>query len=334
MSGQSIEISVIIPVYQASSFLTDAVDCAVRSAEVYENSAPGLGKKVQIVLVDDGSTDGSAEICDKLQSETILVRHTKNFGVSHARNIGMEMAEGKYITFLDADDKVTSEYLTDLYKAAAKAGAYISDMTDILPEKKLIFGKEYLEKAILFGDTHVWGKLFLKKTISDSGIRFREGLTIGEDMLFLMELALKYSSQGFACKAGPNGYIYTDNEQGAMKKSFTPSYLDQIRCWEMAEKCMKESGISFEQASYDRLSEIQIMSAMLVAGKIACRDTSSGSDDTALLNTALESCKASIKRAGKLGRGYKRLSAGYKLKVFLFDISSNLYLKLYGSWKR
>ncbi len=334
MSGQNIDISVIVPVYQAKDYLPECVSSIRKAMSHFIDSGIGIHGNAQMVLIDDGSTDGSGDLCDSLKKEGDIVKHTSNCGVSHARNVGIEAAEGEYIAFVDSDDKVSESFLTDLYEISFKKQVAISDMMETLPDDTLLSGKDYIEKAVLYGDTHVWGKLFKKSVISDSGVRFREGLTIGEDMLFLMELAVKNSEKALSGKAVPNGYEYTDNEQGAMKKSFAPTYLDQIKCWKYAEALMMHSPVDFDNDSYDRLSEIQIMSAMLVAGKIACMDDESkAKNDPQFIRLALDNCSDTIKEAGELGRGFKRLSSGYKLKVMLFSISRNLYLKVYGKWK-
>ncbi len=335
MNGQSIEISVIIPVYQAEAFLEDCFKTVKKAAEVFEGRHGSIGKVVQIILVDDGSKDKSGEICDRLKADNILVKHTENFGVSHARNIGMEMASGKYISFVDSDDKVMEDYFLNLYNSVEGSEIIIGDMMETLPADKVLGGQDYIRDAILYGDTHVWGKLFLLSYIKKQKLLFREDLTIGEDMLFLMELALSFKGKDFAKKASPNGYIYTDNEQGAMKRSYSEKYLDQIKCWNYAQKLMEGSEWVFERKTYDRLSEIQIMSAMLVAGKIACiDDRTMGKADKDLINAALNSCSDSINKAKNLGKGFERLSTGYKLKVVLFTINKNMYLKIYGKWKR
>ncbi|WP_026495991.1 glycosyltransferase family 2 protein [Butyrivibrio sp. WCD3002] len=332
MNGQSIEISIIIPVYQAAGSLEKTV-ASVKEALSYWEDKSGNHGKTQIVLVDDGSSDGSSELCDRLSGDSVVAIHTKNFGVSHARNIGMEKAEGRYISFVDADDTVSKEYIQKLFEAAESAKTPIADMMDG-DFDGVRDGYDYIEKAILYRDTHVWGKLFLSEAVKKAGIRFREGMTIGEDMLFLMELSLKLGTLKPAVFVTPVLYNYLDNDQGAMKKSFKESYLDQLTCWREAEKLLKESEHKFSRDAYDRLSEIQMMSAMLVAGKIACVDsTSKESVDGDLIAMALTSCRELIESAGNLGNGFGRLSAGYKLKVLLFKISRRAYLTIYGKWK-
>ena len=92
------KLSVIIPVYNVKDYLRDCINSIVNQDY----------KDIEIILVDDGSTDGSAEICDEYEIEhnNVCVIHKKNSGVSHSRNCGLRMASGELITFVDSDDTV------------------------------------------------------------------------------------------------------------------------------------------------------------------------------------------------------------------------------------
>lgn len=111
-------ISVIVPVYNAARYLTDCVKSV--QAQTYSNW--------ELLLVDDGSTDGSAELCDKLDAgdSRIRVVHKENAGVSAARNDGIDRAKGEYIAFVDADDLVHPQYLELLLEGINRTGAEIS----------------------------------------------------------------------------------------------------------------------------------------------------------------------------------------------------------------
>lgn len=98
-------LSVIVPVFNVESFIEDCITSLLR--QEYQD--------IEILLIDDGSTDVSGKICDQFQKTDarLHVYHTKNFGVGHARNLGIEKAKGDYITFVDPDDYVSP----DIYKA-------------------------------------------------------------------------------------------------------------------------------------------------------------------------------------------------------------------------
>ena len=103
-----VKISVIIPIYNAESFLNEClVSIQNQTFTDYE-----------VWLIDDGSTDNSGTICDKFatQNKQFHVIHKKNGGVSSARNTGLEKAKGEWICFMDADDTVENEYLSTLYQ--------------------------------------------------------------------------------------------------------------------------------------------------------------------------------------------------------------------------
>ena len=95
-------ISVIIPVYNVAHYLISCVESITASS--YRN--------LQILLIDDGSTDGSGPLCDRLAltDSRITVRHTDNGGISHARNVGLSLATGDYISFIDSDDLIHPDF--------------------------------------------------------------------------------------------------------------------------------------------------------------------------------------------------------------------------------
>lgn len=105
------KVSIIIPVYQVENYLERAVDSAL---------AQTLEEK-EIILVDDGSMDASAQICDhyaQTYPELIQVIHKENEGLGMARNTGIRLATGEYIAFLDSDDAVEPEMYEEMYAKA------------------------------------------------------------------------------------------------------------------------------------------------------------------------------------------------------------------------
>lgn len=113
-----VEISIIVPVYNVKEYLKKCVDSLI--AQTF--------KDIEIILVDDGSTDGSSEICDELlkEDERIRVIHKENGGLSDARNTGIDAARGKYIGFIDSDDYVDEHMYEILYRNLKKENADIS----------------------------------------------------------------------------------------------------------------------------------------------------------------------------------------------------------------
>jgi glycosyltransferase involved in cell wall biosynthesis len=112
------KISIIVPVYNIEPYLSNCIESIIH--QTYNN--------YEVILVDDGSTDGCPSICDSyaLRYHTIHVIHKKNGGLSDARNVGMSVAQGKYITFIDGDDYIHPLYIETMIKAVQVTGAEIA----------------------------------------------------------------------------------------------------------------------------------------------------------------------------------------------------------------
>jgi len=183
-------ISIIIPVYNVKEQLTECVNSILeQSYEQYE-----------LILVDDGSTDGSSELCDQLAkiSSKIHVIHKKNGGVSSARNIGLDTACGEFVVFVDSDDIISNTYLELFINASTEADLVIGSLQDIyvdgngcIYKKKLRKHKAPL-KGNLFEEYYSlidWlrgpvAKLYRKSIIDEHHLRFDESLSVAEDQVF------------------------------------------------------------------------------------------------------------------------------------------------------
>ena len=320
------KVSIIIPVYQADKYLERCVESCLGQKGINAD-------ELEIILVDDGSTDGSSELADELErSDGYIVKviHTSNHGVSHARNLGIEKATGKYICFVDADDYVSESFVADLLAAAGCESAII-DSTDAYLSGLNISGYQYIENSILNRNTHVWGKLFLLSAIRDNHITFKEGLTIGEDLLFLLNLALLQGKKKTVKCTGTNGYVYVDNPEGAMKKAFKASYMDEIICWKEAEEKLLGAREYISEYSFVSVAVSQIMTALLVAGKLARTDEADRDKDIETL--VISKVKEQVSHALKVRGAFAALEFGYKIKVTIFRINPKFYLRIYGSYK-
>lgn len=128
------KISVIIPIYNVETYLTKCIDSVLN--QTYQN--------LEIILVNDGSTDGCKRICDEYgrkYQKKIKVIHKKNGGLSSARNAGLDVAEGKLVAFVDSDDYIEPGMLEQLYKALI---AYEADMS--LCNLKVVFASQFKDK--------------------------------------------------------------------------------------------------------------------------------------------------------------------------------------------
>ena len=325
---KGIVFSVIIPVYQAKDTLRRCVLSCLNQKSVGED-------ELEIILVDDGSTDGSSKVCDDLKKENpsvkIIVVHGPNFGVSHARNTGLSKASGRFIAFVDADDCVKEDYLDNMLKYADESTALVAETDSCVSNQKLS-GFQYIENVILASDTHVWGKIIDRKVLEEENILFDEELTIGEDLLFLLEIALSRGKNHTMRCIPTGGYIYTENQQGAMKSAFKASYMDELVCWKKAEERLLAYRGEISPYAFVSLAVSQIMTAFLVIGKVAVLKEEER--DKALCDQAVTEAGAQIAHGLKTHGAFAGLSFGYKLKVILFRLSPALYLRMYGGSKR
>lgn len=185
-------ISVVVPVYNVEKYLERCI----------ESISEQTCKDIEIILVDDGSTDNSGRIIDEWSGKDsrIVAVHQKNRGLSGARNAGMERATGEYILFVDGDDFVEREYVSGLLERAGKTDADIvfcnyrfvneagkeinNNNHSSYCSEKIHNGTELLE---LFEDKSFrtffdvcWNKLYRKELFA--GIRFPEGVSVIEDI--------------------------------------------------------------------------------------------------------------------------------------------------------
>jgi len=205
-------ISVIIPVYHVAAYLEACLGSVV--AQTYKN--------LQILLIDDGSTDGSGALCDRWAAKDSRIRviHQSNRGLSQARNAGLDAATGEYILFADSDDLLSPDLCRVLLEAAG-AGAEIAicDAVHIFPNRSWQFSAggrwDWLDSAEairrLWYQTHflpsAWAKLYRRELFSQ--LRFTPGIRF-EDVDILHELLFR--AEKIACTdAKLYGYVHREN---------------------------------------------------------------------------------------------------------------------------
>ena len=222
-------ISVIIPVYNAEQYLDDCVKSVLEQS--YTN--------VSVILVDDGSTDGSGDICNSFSSNSkVKVIHTENRGVSCARNTGIDNSSGEYIAFLDADDELMPDALKTMYKIACEEHSDIvicnkqsyqkdgsSFKVDYPKKKEYWSGYNGLRASLLDHPAtySVWGKLFSRAAINN--IRFAEGRKIHEDSFFVFECML---SEPKVSVADIPVIKYNVSDNSASRSKFSDKDLDML----------------------------------------------------------------------------------------------------------
>lgn len=184
--GQAL-ISVIVPVYNAKTYLPQCVDALL--SQTYRD--------FEIILVDDGSTDGSAGLCDAFREKDsrVIVIHQANKGPGAARNAGLERAAGEYVCFVDADDRVSREYLRTLAEKTEGTDLVICAMTKIpeeldtkAPEAPRRVTRPVVENLFSGGsvDGYLWNKIFRRSILEAYRVRMPEDIFLWEDMLFFV----------------------------------------------------------------------------------------------------------------------------------------------------
>ena len=187
-------ISIIVPVYNSRNFLHRCIKSIQN--QTYEN--------IEIILIDDGSTDSSGELCEKFASEDsrIIVRHKTNGGQSSARNLGLDIAKGKLIGFVDNDDVIEPDMFERLYHNMIREKVKISGIVaDWVYENTTTFEGDKYQSRIYAGhellinifyrenliSSSVWDKLFERELFFN--VRFPEGCEF-EDIWVLSQIFL------------------------------------------------------------------------------------------------------------------------------------------------
>lgn len=195
-------ISIIMPVYQAEKYLHYSIPSVLQ--QTYSN--------IELILVNDGSTDQSASICDAFAAKDarIKVMHTTNNGQASARNRGIEIASGDFLGFIDNDDELFPDMCERLVANIKRESADISGASFIQkdesghitrdnhnPENYYVWENEeamsnFLERKRM--DIYVWTKIYRREFLNNNAIRFREGIKSDEDVLFNFE-AFKHAKK-------------------------------------------------------------------------------------------------------------------------------------------
>ncbi|MGX7107177.1 glycosyltransferase family 2 protein [Hutsoniella sourekii] len=215
MEGKPL-VSVIIPCYNAELTISETLNSVIN--QTYKN--------VEIIIVNDGSTDNTVNLIENLMSKSnanIRLLNQKNKGVSVARNLGIECAKGSFLTFLDSDDLFSPIFIKSLVNAIGLSDVSFSIYTRDISQ--LIFSeeelkKEYLDKQDLmrrfmfFKGPITWITfLYRSEIIKSNNIRFDENLKYGEDLLFAWKYICHCSS---ALALDKPLFYYRQNKYSAM----------------------------------------------------------------------------------------------------------------------
>lgn len=170
-------ISVIVPIYNTAAYLSRCIESLVH--QTYSD--------LQIILIDDGSTDESSAIADdwQIKDPRIEVYHQPNCGQSAARNVGLQHAKGEYIAFVDSDDYTDSNYISTMFAAMEECNDYVQiGHTRVDLQGKVI---ARCHPRYFCQYTTPWGRLYRKTFLEQHHLRFPEGM-IYEDVLFSIDM--------------------------------------------------------------------------------------------------------------------------------------------------
>ena len=246
------KISIIVPIYNAEKYLNQCIDSILR--QTYTD--------FELLLIDDGSQDNSKIICKNylLKDSRVVYKYKTNGGASSARNLGISLAMGKYIVFIDSDDFIECDYLETVYKAAdgdndilviEAPNRFINDRLckEVLEEINYV-GFEAHKRFIISGSlkySEPHSKLFSAKIIKENNIFFPEGVIIGEDGIFIAQY-LTHVSRIKSISA--SGYNYRLNMGSVQSKlySFDLEYKGYLIWKEMLKNYISRYAV--DKSSY------------------------------------------------------------------------------------
>lgn len=243
-------ITVVVPVYMVEDYLQECVDSILQ--QTYQH--------FELILVDDGSPDSSGRICDDYaqRDSRVKVIHKENGGLSDARNAGIEIASGEYITFIDSDDVIASDYLEIMYQLAKTyqaelvQGKLTRNLED-LGEKSAntqFFDKteDVMKNYLLFKDLqgYACNKLYAMRLFKELSLRYPVGM-IQEDA-WVTYKAL-YEAKGVVLTDSLT-YFYRVNPESIMNGKFNPKRFDILKVPDTIKAFLSEKNPSGDYQKY------------------------------------------------------------------------------------
>ena len=233
------KITVIVPIYNSSKYLRRCVDSLLRQSFT----------DWECLLIDDGSTDDSFEVCEDIvrTDKRLKLFHIPNSGVSVARNIGLEMVAGEWISFVDSDDWLehdtyeyaisqAEEHKADIIQWQFHYEPYISEPKGFIKTPQELKLKKSV--ALAFWKNACWGQLVKTELVKKNKIKFPEHITVGEDRFFCY---CCYSCATRIWQLPNTFYHYYQSEDSLMNKNFSIKKIeDDAKSLAMTETYMLE----------------------------------------------------------------------------------------------
>jgi glycosyltransferase involved in cell wall biosynthesis len=251
------KISIIVPMYNAEQFIERCIKSVINQTS----------KEWELILINDGSTDNTQEICERYTKfNNINVYCKENAGVSEARNLGIEMARENWITFLDADDELNNKYIENALEIirARDSDIIIGEINSTVGQKYTINQDVIYQNSKLHKIIHnlitsesdnenydsrilgfVIGKIYKKEVIES--VRFQKDIKFREDMIFNLSAFLKATNILLTSKIS---YNYIINTQSASFK-YISNYINEVQKFEqILNNIIKSSNMNLEDELY------------------------------------------------------------------------------------
>lgn len=317
-------ISIIVPIYNVEKYLDKCLQSITN--QTYKN--------LQIILINDGSTDTSLRICENfaLNDERICIVNQESKGVSEARNTGIREAKGAYITFIDSDDVVESTYIQYLYDiikenndiSVCKMKEIYGDGDDDINNDgeesviKQLNSKEAIEIMLYQRefDNSLWGKMYKKELFSD--VVFPKG-KLYEDMAVIYDIFLKTDKIIFGSKIN---YYYRVRQNSIMTTEFSSEKMELIN---FTERMVKNVSEKFPDLYMAAIRRYVYSNFRLLGEAIQCKGNNS-KEENILINN--------IKRYSKIVLKNPNADKKDKIAIILLLLNKKLYKKIFLLYKK
>lgn len=244
-------VSIIVPVYNCEKYIKGCLESIL--CQTYTN--------LEVIVIDDGSTDFTYQICSDIAKKDIRLQviRNKNSGVSVARNIGINKSSGDIVSFVDADDIVEINYIENMIELMNMNCDMVICGTRYFDNKGLeFFPKWYEENTIInvnqfdissnFQHISVWGMLLRKELVVD--IKFDDKLFVGEDALYFFMCLKRCNQIGYSRE---RLYNYRIMENSASKGQFSEKKYTEISAWNKITKLFKNDVEKYDKIRGERV---------------------------------------------------------------------------------
>lgn len=249
---KEVKISVIVPVYNSEKYLERCLESIVFQTL----------HDIEIIIINDGSSDNSGKVAEKfLPDKRVIYIKQENKGQGAARNKGLALAKGKYISFIDSDDYIDNDFLEKLYKAATRNDADIAaasiirkyetfEKWRVLYERhSVITDKNKMFEAVKYPEqSYVWNKIYKRSFLVENMFQFQEGVFY-EDICALLNLLL--GAKKLVVVPDTNYYYMVNDKTSTVKSKKTPKKeTDRYNNQKMSIKKIIENGIKINKGEY------------------------------------------------------------------------------------